>query len=179
MLTQQLLETRASDHAEELALVVGEQRITHRGLDTDANRLAHALRDHGVQRGDRVAILLDNSSHVVTAIFECLKVGAIVTVFHQLSKPEKIGALLRNAEPASLVRDSEHARDSQDGLAATRALRCVVWADDKPLLLDSLMQSICGREVSAYPSQRPKCQSIDADLASLIYTSGPCGEPQG
>ena len=51
------------------ALIFGAQRWTYRALEAHATRLAAALMQTGVQRHDRVAILLDNSPEAVISIF--------------------------------------------------------------------------------------------------------------
>ena len=57
MLVQGFLESSAQRTPDKIALVCGERRVSYQELDLAANRLAHALRASGIQRGDRVAIL--------------------------------------------------------------------------------------------------------------------------
>ena len=61
MLVQHILENGARSWPDREALACGETHLTYSQLDREANRLAHALLEGGVQRGDRVAILLENT----------------------------------------------------------------------------------------------------------------------
>ena len=179
MLAQQVLEASAERRPEAVALVSGAERWTYAALDTAANRVAHALRDGGVRRGDRVVIVLDNSAAAVIAIFGVLKAGATFVVLHASTKPEKLAAILADATPAALVADRPRLRDAAAVLAATPSLRCVLWADNAPLPLGPAIAAIPWDGLAGYPGARPGGPAIDLDLAMLIYTSGTTGQPKG
>src|SRR5438045_9305934 len=123
MWVQQRLGTSAARFPEKVALVAGEQRLTYRELDLVANRLAHALRAGGVERGDRVAIVLENSAPAAIAIFAVWKADAVIMVLHPGTKPERLALLLNDAEATALVTDSRHVRDAAGALAAIPSLR--------------------------------------------------------
>jgi len=179
MLVHQLLEASATSAPNRIALVCGERRMTYRELDVAANRLAHALCQAGLERGDRVAILLENCAEAVIAIFAALKAGGTFIAIHPGTKPERLARLLADAEPAALVTD--HARGSQaaDVLVAQGSLRILVWADDCPAPIESVARTLSYGDLSNYPAERPLPRAIDVDLAALIYTSGTTGDPKG
>ena len=179
MLVQELLETIVLRRPEHTALVAGEERMTYGGLETAANRLAHALREAGVQRGDRVAVLLENTIPAVVAVFAILKAAGVFLVLHPSTKPDKLARILDDAGPVALITDSPRARDMTGVLAASRSLRTIVWADDKPLPLDPRLHTLGWSNLGEYPAERPSRRTIDQDLAMLIYTSGTTGQPKG
>lgn len=179
MLVQELLEATVQRRPGFIALVVGEERITYGALETAANRLAHALREAGVRRGDRVAVLLENSIPAVVAVFAILKAAGVFLVLHPSTRPGKLARILDDAGPVALITDSGRARDMTSVLAASGSLRTIVWADDKPLPLDSRLRSLSWSSLGQYPAERPARLAIDQDLAMLIYTSGTTGQPKG
>ena len=61
LLVKDFLEHSAQHLPDKLALICEEKRLTYAEIDAMANRLANAMIDRGVQRGDRVAIFLNNS----------------------------------------------------------------------------------------------------------------------
>jgi len=152
--------------------------MTYREVDVAANRLAHALAEAGVQRGDRVTVLLENSAEAVVAIFGALKIGAAFMVLHPSTKPDKLALLLDDAAPCALVTQSTLVQGALDVIAAS-SVACVVWADDRPLPIQGRARSICWHELASCPAERPFCPAIDLDLAALIYTSGSTGQPKG
>jgi len=91
MQVEQFLENSARLYPEKVALIHGRQRLTYGQIDIEANRLAHALMDAGVKRGDRVVIFAPNSVEVVLSIFATLKAGAVFVVLNATTKPDKPG----------------------------------------------------------------------------------------
>jgi long-chain acyl-CoA synthetase len=75
------------------ALIFEGNRITYRRLNQEVNRFANALLSLGIQRGDRVMLLLPNLPQMVIAYFGSLKAGA-VAVF-----------TLPSTEPSELIRE--------------------------------------------------------------------------
>ena len=70
MLLQEFLEQNAIARPAKTALICGDRRFSYAELEAMTNRLAHALRQQGVKRGDRVGIYLANSVEAVVSIFE-------------------------------------------------------------------------------------------------------------
>lgn len=180
MLAHHLLETSAAAHSDKIALVCGEQRLTYRKLNASANRLAHALREAGVKRGDRVTILLESSPEAVISIFGALKAGAVFMALHPGVKPEKLALLMADAEPSVLITDVARVRDGADVLAGAPSLRCLVWADNQPLQISSPARNLKWSDLTNFPeADPPRNELIDVDLATLVYTSGSTGTPKG
>jgi amino acid adenylation domain-containing protein len=179
MLVHQFLEASARLTPDRTALVCGQQRLTYREIEVGANRLAHALRERGLERGDRVAIWLENSVEAVIAIFGALKAGGTFMVIPPGTKRDRLAMLLADAEPTVLVTDQQRGRQASDVLATTPSLHTIVWSDEAPTLPSVVVDSITWSDVSAYPPERPLPRAIDVDLAALIYTSGTTGEPKG
>ena len=91
MLLHEFLEESARKYPNKVALVQKEERWTYRAIDEKANQVAHALRNQGIQRGDRVAIFLDNSVESVVSLFGILKADAVFLMLSSLLKPGKLG----------------------------------------------------------------------------------------
>lgn len=179
MLVQQFLETSAQRTPDRESLTCIDRRLTYRELDEAANQLAHALRENGVRRGDRVTILLENSVEAVISIFGCLKAEGVFMVIHPSCKREKLARLLADAEPTALITDSLRVRDALDVVGDASSLRTVIWADNEVPPAHCGATSLTWRDLARYSTERLHCRSIDVDLATLIYTSGSTGQPNG
>jgi amino acid adenylation domain-containing protein len=183
MLVQHFLETSAGRYPDKVALVCGERGLTYSEIEAQANRLAHALRDAGVQRGDRVTILLENSAEAVVAIFAALKADAVFMVLHPGTKPDRLAYLLDDAEPAALVTDSAHIREAAVTIGEAHSLRCLICVDGAeacPTVRDTQHLAVIEwADLKRYPAHRPATRTISMDLATLIYTSGSTGQPKG
>ncbi len=78
-------------------------KLNYRQLNDDANRMANALAGLGVQKGDRVALLLPNCPQFVIAYYGALKLGAIVVAFNPLYSPREIEHQLNDCEAKVII----------------------------------------------------------------------------
>jgi long-chain acyl-CoA synthetase len=181
-LVQDFLRDSAVRLPDKVALVCRGQKYTYGWLDRAANRLAHALRELGVGRGDRVAICLNNSVELVAGIFGVLKAGAVFVVIGRSTKAENLRYLLKNSGSAVLLADNHMLNSAVlerllDDMRGLRVVLCPTAGrrkhpeTERILDFDSIQ--------SHFPSSLPDCATIDLDLACLIYTSGSTGEPKG
>lgn len=185
MQVEEFLELNAATFPEKVALICGNERLTYRQLDLDANRLANALIAAGVQRGDRVVVLLPNSVEAVVSIFAILKAGAVFVVLNATTKADKLIYILNNCRATALITREGAATLDQRVWTETPHLHSVVFSKwsgaqttsnataGKRLLS---MEAIRGGSTAATP---PPKACIDIDLAALIYTSGSTGQPKG
>jgi long-chain acyl-CoA synthetase len=186
MLVQEFLERSAARLPEKEALVVGARRIAYGELDAAANRLARALRGLGVRYGDRVAVLLDNSSETVVSIFGILKADAVFLVVNPTTKTDKIRYILNDCRATALVTHAAKWRSVEQAASAVPSLKAVVLVGKDPRGGDGSAAGRFGGEVAAWDealaaesSETPPRKAIDIDLAALIYTSGTTGNPKG
>src|SRR5512136_597808 len=61
-----------------------DRKLNYRQLNDDADRMANALAGMGVQKGDRVALLMPNCTHFVISYYAALKLGAIAVALNPL-----------------------------------------------------------------------------------------------
>jgi len=175
------LERSAERFPDKTALVCGERRLTFLEIERDANRLAHALIRLGVERGDRVAVYLDNSVEAVLSIFAILKAGAVFLVVNPTVKSEKLAYILNNCRAKVLIAPQNKRDVIEAGLGLTPHLESVVVSGLRPekdhgntfQSLEALLHQ------PASSDRPPQKRGIDTDLAALIYTSGSTGGPKG
>src|ERR671923_2872706 len=94
--------------APKTAVVDGARRYTYRELEARVHRLANALRQMGVQQGDKVAVLSPNSHRVLEAFFAVPQLGAVLTPLnYRLTTPE-FAYILEHAEAKVVLVDWEY-----------------------------------------------------------------------
>jgi len=183
MLVQEFLQLSAARLPNKAALICKEQRLTYAQIEGMANRLAQALQLHGVQRGDRVGIYLENSAEAVVSIFGVLKAGGVFVVINRSMKPEKLTYILNNCQAKAVILDDQAAGEDliTHLQTAIKTLCCTIITGDKAAEVIT-GQSGCISFNAVQREFSTKCPAqvnSESDLACLIYTSGSTGEPKG
>lgn len=161
------LHRSARKFGERTALVEGANRTSYARLDAASNQFAHHLLASGLQSGDKVAMVCNNSTQFLIAAYGILKAGMVWVPVNTMLAPADIRFILEHAEAKLLVID--------DLLYANPALRETIDAIGLPLrLCDALAQASEGM-----PAKLPEVVIDERDLALIMYTSGTTGRPKG
>ncbi|TAK27154.1 MAG: hypothetical protein EPO21_24260 [Chloroflexota bacterium] len=169
------VERNAARLPDKLALVFEERRYTFRDYDEQCNRVANALCALGVERGDRVAIMLPGCPEYLFTFHGLLKVGAIAVSVNILLKSEETRYILHNSQSRVVVVAASHlpvlqaVRDQLPELSHV----VVVGGDGGQ---DTLLYQALLRDAA------PTFVAVDVapdERATIFYTSGTTGVPKG
>lgn len=175
-----LLETSARLRPEKIAFVQDAERVSYRRLNGEANRVAAFLLENGLARGDRVAVLLENSRQYLASYYGILKAGGVAVPLNAELKSDAVGALLAELEPRAVICCRRSERAVADSDPDRLGIRLVVLLD--PALPWRLKRgrAVPWAELVQSPAPgNPGLDVAEAQLASIIYTSGSTGKPKG
>ncbi|MGK5110408.1 amino acid adenylation domain-containing protein [Geodermatophilus sp. CPCC 205506] len=147
--------------------------LTYAELDTAADRVAGALADMGVARGDRVALHVSKSVEALAALYGIMRAGAAYVPIDPGTPPARGALIARDCEIAALVTDDAAGVAALGRHDPDIAVRGIVRTGDAPpgfATWDSVQSG--AQEV-------PRRRVIDTDLAYILYTSGSTGRPKG
>ncbi|KIF80851.1 acyl-CoA synthetase [Noviherbaspirillum autotrophicum] len=148
--------------------------LTYAQLHAQANRLANVLRDLGVGRGDRVAIILPQRPETAVAHIACYRLGAVAMPLSMLFGPDALEYRLQNSEASIAVVDQAGYQHLQQARTACPALKNVIaLGGDADDTLD--WDSALAKASEDFDPVRTRA----SDPAVLIYTSGTTGAPKG
>ena len=181
MLVNHFLENSAVKHPDKIALITKQGRYSYGEVNQMANKIAHALIAEGVEKGDRVAIFLDNSLDAVVSLFGVLKTGGIFLMINPTTKTEKLTYILNNCRAAACIGSQGKLPVISEACNNTPSLRNVFLAGDNRLSHHELHKKsfYLSEILSSSNGHQPVLRTIDADLATIIYTSGSTGNPKG
>jgi acetyl-CoA synthetase len=148
--------------------------VSYGALRETSNRLANALRAHGVTRGDRVAILLPQMPEVAAIHIAIYKLAAIALPLAVLFGVDALAYRLQNSGAKVLITNAQ-------GVDKLVTIRSSVPDLRLTLSLDGLREDALGFSqtlAQAASDFTPEPTRPD-DPALMIYTSGTTGQPKG
>ncbi len=159
--------------------VISEGQVTSFSqIDRDSEALARTLKDAGVERGDRVAVCLDNTVEIVTSIYGILKAGGVFVLIHPATRAAKMRTLLQDCEPMAVIAAAQIQAAVCEAAHGLPLPRTFVWVsgDHRGADRDDRHWS----DAIARRGVPPAAPHVTADdLAAIIYTSGSIGDAKG
>jgi amino acid adenylation domain-containing protein len=181
-LLQHLLRTSAARRGDHLAVMDRARVLTYARLDADSNRLANALREHGVAAGDRVGLYLEKSAESVIAIYAVLKAGAVYVPLDPQAPVGRVAYITRNCGIRWLLTGTEKAGSWAELLKQAPQIEGLILLNgcgedvrEAAVEVDLLDWSAVGAQSDA----EPVVSRTGFDLAYILYTSGSTGQPKG
>ena len=171
----------------------GDRRtLTYWDLYQDVNRFANALRDLGVEKGDRVAVYLPMTPELPITLLACARIGAVHSVVFAGFSAESLRDRINDMRAKVVVTgDGGYRRGgviplkqiTDDALDGAPSVESVVVMKREGLDADITMQD--GRDHwyhDLMAKAAPRCdpEPMDSeDLLFTLYTSGTTGKPKG
>jgi acyl-CoA synthetase (AMP-forming)/AMP-acid ligase II len=165
---QDVLEHNARTHPSRVALVSAKEEVTYRELRDRVGGYAGVLRSGGIGKGDRVAILAQNSVLYLEALFAVTRAGAaLVPLNHRLIGRELV-AILKDADVKTLLFTEEFGDRVAEIRPALPKIGCFVRIDDP-----KLQERVEGE------SPDPSPPVLETDIAMVVYDGGISSNPRG
>ena len=174
------LERSAFVYPDKPAVIYNETIYTYREFRDRVNRLAGALKNAGVGRGERVAFIVPNLPALLEGHYGPMSIGAVLVAINTRLSPREIAYILNHSKAKVVVFDSELApvirqvRDETPGVSTyVQVVDEVPRADDIP-----------GPEYEEFLRSAPaglhrEPISGEMDTITINYTSGTTGMPKG
>ena len=168
-----------------LAILYQDRAIQYQQLNEWSNQIAHYLLSKGMQKGDCVAVLIENRPELLATVFACAKIGVVSAMLNTSQKGKVLTHSINLVKPKFIIAGEEC-------LAAYEAIRQHTNIKDSHHLymadLDTLNHSYQAPEKWLNLSQEIAQQSkinpkqthniVSEDPCFYLYTSGTTGLPK-
>jgi fatty-acyl-CoA synthase len=178
------IERAAEVYPERLAVVHGELRRNWSELYQRCRQLACALNNHGIGRGDTVAVMLPNTPPMVEAHFGVGMAGAVLNTLNMRLDAESIAYMLDYGEARVVIVDPEFTGVMHKALALRTSVTPLLVIDVTDPLYTGSLHPLGNLDYDDFlaggdPQFGWSLPADEWDAISLNYTSGTTGKPKG
>lgn len=158
------------------AVVFGDLRLDYETLNSRVNRLANAFTEKGIQKGDRIALLLLNGNAFLEAFFACAKLGVIAVPINFRLSPAEIAYILNDSQSRILVchgvlEPLVTPILSETSVTPTIMVNKSADGNSAQLHYEDVLAASTDTTPDTYVDQQ--------DPLMMMYTSGTTGHPKG
>ena len=168
-----LLSQSARKFPDLLAIECEGRSYTYRQFNEEVNRLAHGLLQHGVNKGDKLALMMKNSDHFVFTFFAAAKIGAVAVPVNFRLTATEVQYILEQSDTAIVVCDKEFEQIIAEAKHGT-GVRMVMTVGEPETVGFYSYEKILSEHTN-----EPDIEVSEKDDVEILYTSGTTGRPKG
>ncbi|HYM93395.1 MAG TPA: AMP-binding protein [Chitinophagaceae bacterium] len=171
----------ARENPSKTAIIVKGESYSYAQLKECAENLALHLIKSGLNKGDRVAIYLENSWESIVSIYAVTLAGTVFLVINPQTKADKLQYILNDSGAKTLITSSQQKNELLPALENSMGINHVIISGNPDEIKKySLFELVSFENATAYNITEAAFPAIiPNDLAALIYTSGSTGFPKG
>ncbi|GAB4167722.1 MAG: class I adenylate-forming enzyme family protein [Calditrichia bacterium] len=178
MLVHDFLSNSCEKYPEKPFVWYKDQWKTYLEIEEMSNAFARYLIKLGLKKGERVALLLENSFQYVITYYGILKAGGVTVALNTDQTEDSLLYLLNHSDSEILVTQKRYQPLLKKISSDIQTLKHVI-VDEFSEESGTRFEWHKWETLKEFSTEHPGIRMIDLDLASIVYTSGSTGEPKG
>ena len=158
---------------EKLAIQCEGRSYTYKEFNEEVNQFAHGLLNLGVNKGDRIALMMKNSDQFVFAFFAGAKIGAVIVPVNFRLTASEVHYILEQSGAVLVICDDEFEDIITSAREGTNTAHVITTGTPKTVGHHSF------HNVLTENVDDPQIEVSDDDDLEILYTSGTTGRPKG
>jgi long-chain acyl-CoA synthetase len=171
-----LLEKTVEKYGEQIAIIYEEEKITYNQLKNQVDRLANAWKQFGIQKGERLGLMVSNQPFYVISYYAALKLGMIVVQINPHYTPRELLEIFHDSDVAYLVSEPENI-EKVTYLQKSHSFRDIFVT--QRTIESECFSCILDLIRHAEPLQETCSITAKEDIAVIQYTGGTTGKRKG
>lgn len=172
------LEASAERFPNKTAVILDDWKLSYVELVATVKKMANVLRERGVKKGDKVAIMLPNTPHFPIAYYGILNAGATVVPLNCMMKSLEIQYQLEDSDAFVFIAWHGFEEEARKAFLQTETCRHLIIVGGAPSSSPPVGEALAPI-LDAAPSHFDMVQTMPEDTAVILYTSGTTGTPKG
>jgi long-chain acyl-CoA synthetase len=165
----------ALDHPDQPAIIMGAsgETVTFAEFEAHCNQIAHLLRSAGLQRGDHIAVFMENSITMLEIEGAAERTGLYYTLINSYLAPDEVAYIITNSDSRLLFSSAAKREVAEEAAAQCPQLERKFMAG---LGIPSDGWESFDAAVASLPVDPVPDESLGA---AMLYSSGTTGQPKG
>jgi long-chain acyl-CoA synthetase len=167
-----ILQARAEQVPEHIALIQGDRRMTYRQLFEHAERLARELVREGLESGERVAICFPNQIEFVISFYAVLLAGGVVAALNPTFPPRELKFQIEIVRPRILITGPGSAEKIWQAKLETLFKKVFIAREDAEFHIDAVDGNRMIVRQEGQTADKPALPKLSANAPAILQFSG-------
>jgi len=167
------LTRNANRTPDKVAIKFEDNVYTYDQFNKQVNKLANGLLARGVKKGDKVAMMMQNTDLFAITFYALMKAGAVAVPINFRLTAREVAYILNDSDASALYFDSEFGKTINEALQQNSKVNLLISTSHV------INNQLTFEEVMLDDDSEPNVTVDEWDDAEILYTSGTTGNPKG
>ena len=172
----QILKVNAKKFPSTIAIKDNKRSFTYPELNKRVNKLAYSLLSLGLKKGDKVAVLLENSIEIVEVYLATAKTGLVIVPINFRLAAKDIEYIVKNSDAIAIIIHDEFIKTIEPIKS-----NLTLISNERYIIVGEAIEGYRNYEafIQESPEKEPIAHVSPKDTWIILYTSGTTGVPKG